>query len=103
MGKLDKIKELIEERFERYQTYYQLLGIKSKGVDNAIVEDAYNNKCKQLQMLRENCEKEGVAEEAEEIFEMIQTALDDAYSALKDENSREHYQDILDSIEGVEK
>ena len=39
-------------------------------------------------------------EEAEEIRSIIQVALDDAYTALKTEDSRSNYQEILDNIKG---
>ena len=103
MGKLDKIKELIEERFERYQTYYQLLGIQPNGITDEIVKEAYDKKCKELSLMLKDLQKQGLEDEGNEIREIIQTALDDAYRALKDENSRQHYQDVLDSIEGVER
>ena len=120
--KLDKLVKYLKERFGRYQTNYQVLGIKSSNITDKEVKDAYDNKCNQLNKMLEGCEetelksilknckqdeieeaKEIIHEAFEEIRATMQDALDDAYTALKTEDSRSHYQDILDDIEGVER
>lgn len=118
--KLDKLVEYLKKRFNRYQTYYQVLGIKNNNITDKDVKEAYDNKCKQLNKMFEGCEeteiksilkncKEDEIEEAKiivhetfvEIRTIMQDALDDAYTAIKTEDSRSHYQEILDKIEGV--
>ena len=94
MGKYDQIEKYIEERFQRYQTYYQILSIKPEGVTDDIVKEAYDKKCKQIDSLLKGCEED----EVKGIREIIQDALDDAYSALKSEQSRKNYQDLLDFL-----
>ena len=39
----------------------------------------------------------------EELRTIILTTLEDAYNALKDENSRKHYEELLMSIKGEER
>lgn len=120
--KLDKLVEYLKKRFNRYQTNYQILGVKSNNITDKDVKEAYDNKCMQLNKMLEGCQetelksilkncKEDEIEEAkiivyeafEEIRTIMQDALDDAYTALKTEDSRSHYQEILDKIEGVER
>ncbi|MBQ2938613.1 MAG: hypothetical protein IJE05_07095 [Clostridia bacterium] len=97
--KMDKLLKYIKERFARYQTYYQILGIRNCDITDENVKLAYERKCTELKALL----KDSSGEQIEEIRIIIQTALDDAYMALKDENSRKHYQELLDNIEGIEK
>lgn len=120
--KLDKLVGYLKNRFDRYQTYYQVLGIRNCNVTDETVKEAYDNKCMQLNKMLEgneeaelklilkNC-KDDEIEEAKrivneafnEIRSKIQETLDDAYLALKTENARSHYQDVLDTIEGNER
>ena len=95
-GQLDKLVNRIKERFNRYQTYYQILGLKNQNITDNQVKEAYDRKCKELNLMLEGCPEE----EAEEIRSIIQVALDDAYTALKTEDSRSNYQEILDNIKG---
>ena len=95
-GQLDKLVNRIKERFNRYQTYYQILGLKNQNITDDQVKEAYDEKCKELDLMLKGCPEE----EAKEIRTIIQDALDDAYTALKSENSRSNYQEILDNIKG---
>ncbi len=97
MGKYSQILTLIKGRFERYQTYYQILDIKPYNVTDEMVKEAYDKKCQEMNLFLKDCEQAN--EEVEEIREIMQLAIDDAYSALKDENSRKHYQELLNYIE----
>lgn len=97
MGKYSQMLTLIKERFERYQTYYQLLAIKPDDLTDEMVKEVYDRKCQEIRNLLKDCEQGN--EEVEEIREIMQVAIDDAYSALKDENSRKHYQELLNYIE----
>lgn len=99
MGKYDLLLENVKKRFGKYQTYYQVLGIKKDNVTDEQVKNAYDKKCSELKTMLRGCK----GKELEEIEEIIRVALDDAYTALKTEASRKHYQDILDEIEGIEK
>lgn len=137
MGKYDLIIELVKKRFEKYQTYYQTLGVDPNALTDDIVKEAYEEKSKELKSMLEVPEEfyrkkyrqlkqewkqdlktldKSVTEEEiksivqEEIQEaisklenIIQPALDDAYNALKDENSRKHYKELLDSVKGSER
>ena len=61
---------------------------------NEVIKNAYDDKCRQLNGMLKGYESEAI----QEIRELIQTTLDDAYSALKTENSRKHYRDLLRTI-----
>lgn len=89
--------KFIKERFERYQTYHQILGIKSDNLTDEIVKDAYDKRCREMNLMLEDCEEGN--EKVQEIKAIMQSAFDDAYAALKDENARKHYQEVLDYIE----
>lgn len=89
----------IKQKFCTYKTYYEILGLHNSNTNDKEVKEKYEEKSKELRLLLEHCS----GEEIEKIRTIIQDALDDAYNALKDENSRIHYQDILDSIEGEER
>lgn len=86
--------ESIKEKFSNYQTYYQILGINPDNVSDEIVKETYDNKCMQLNNMLKGYKSEGI----QELKELIQTTLDDAYTALKSENSRKHYDELLESI-----
>lgn len=97
MAKYSEMLKLIRERFERYQTYYQILTISPINVTDEIVKEAYDKKIRELEILLADCEQG--YEEIEEIETIMRTAFEDAYNALKDEDARKHYQDILNYIE----
>lgn len=99
MGKYDLIIEFVKERFEKYQTYYQTLGVDPNALTDDIVKEAYEKRCTELELMIEKFNEKV----ADEIRNIVQLALDDAYNALKDENSRKHYKELLDSMEGPEK
>lgn len=94
--KIDKLVKYIKERFKVYQTYYQILGLRNQNITDEKVKEAYDKKCRELNLMLRDCPEE----ESEEIRTTIQEALDDAYTALKTEDSRTNYQKILDSIKG---
>lgn len=91
--------ESIKEKFSNYQTYYQILGINPDNVSDEIVKETYDNKCMQLNNMLKGYKSEGI----QELKELIQTTLDDAYTALKNENSRKHYDELLESINNSSK
>lgn len=97
MGKYSEMLEFIKERFGRYQTYYQILGINPANVTDEIARRAYEEKIREMNLMLADCEQG--YEEVEEIETIMRTAFDDAYNAVKDENSREHYQELLDGKE----
>lgn len=86
--------ESLRKRISNYQTYYQILGINSDNVTDEIVEVTYHNKSMQLNKMLKDCKNEGM----KEIKELIQTTLDDAYTALKTKKSRKHYNELLKTI-----
>ena len=94
MGKFNLI-EYIKREFNKYKTYYQILGINPDNINDEIVKKAYDNKCMQLNNILKDCKPE----EAQEIRELIQTALDNAYTALKTDNSRKHDDELLNKID----
>lgn len=99
MGRYANLLEIIKRRFERYQSYYETLGINPDNVTDELVKQVYDNKCRELENMVKGIEEE----EVQSIREIIQTELDDAYRALKTEDSRRNYQVVLDSIEGNER
>lgn len=86
--------EKIKEKFSKYETYYEILGVKPNSATDEKVKDSYDNKCMQLDEMLKNYKSEAI----QEIRELIQTTLDDAYTALKTEDSRRHYNELLKTI-----
>ena len=95
----EKIIKQIKERFSNYEDYYKILQIDKNNVTDEKVKDAYDNRCKQLEGILRGLNGEII----EEIRNLIQQSLDDAYTALKTENSRNNYNNLLDSIEENER
>lgn len=91
--------ENIRRRFERYQTYYQILGLKKENLTDEQVKEAYDRKCYELKMMLKDCK----GKELEKVEDVIKSALDDAYTALKTESSRKNYEHMLSEIEEMEK
>ena len=76
----------IQERLKKYENYFHVLGLPYDESNKNI-----NNIEKMLRGLEINEEIQKIKEEFIEKFQ-------DAYSALKDRNSREHYIDLLKEI-----
>lgn len=94
----DNILKYIKDRFNRYRTYYQILSLNDNNITDEKVKQAYEKKCNELNLML----KDVPEEIKEEIEETIRRALDDAYFALKSEDSRRHYKDLLDNIKEME-
>lgn len=90
--------ENIKEKFSKYETYYEILGVNSNSATDVAIKDAYDNKCMQLKEMLKGYESEAI----QEIRELIQTTLDDAYTALKTEDSRKHYNELLKTMKSSE-
>lgn len=104
--KLSKsIVETIKQKFQKYETYYDTLGIKNRDtVTDEEVKEAYERKINELNAFFSETEcKEGYSQEIEELKNIMLTAYQDAYSALKTLHSRKNYQDLLDSMEGFDR
>lgn len=84
------------ESFNDYRNYYKILGINKKSLTDKEVREAYDRQLYQLKKMLEKCEKNA---RYDELKNKIETTLMDAYVALKSENSRKHYEELLDSIE----
>lgn len=91
--------ESIKEKFSKYKTYYEILGINSNEATDEKVRTAYNNRCIQLIKMLRGCDRG----EVQEVRELIQTTFDDAYTALKTENSRKNYNELLRKIKSEPK
>ena len=98
----------IQERLKKYENYFHVLGLpydesKNEYYTSENEEEKINEQVKELynkninnieKMLRGLEIKEEIQKIKEEFIEKFQ----DAYSALKDRNSREHYIDLLKEI-----
>ena len=98
----------IQERLKKYENYFHVLGLpydesKNEYYTSENEEEKINEQVKELykkninnieKMLRELEINEEIQKIKEEFIEKFQ----DAYSALKDRNSREHYIDLLKEI-----
>lgn len=89
-----KFLDLIKQLYTGYKTYYEILQIKRAGITDEIVKKAYKEKIKEL----ENMCIDFPQAEIIEFKNKIRQTLDDAYTALKTENSRKHYDELLNSI-----
>jgi preprotein translocase subunit Sec63 len=98
MGKFNLL-ENIKEKFSKYKPYHEILGINLDLTNDEEVKNAYDNKCMQLNMMLKDYEGEGI----QEIRELIQMTLDDAYMALKTENARKNYKELLLEINNKNK
>ena len=95
----EKSFENLKRRFSEYQEYYKILAIKKEEATDIRVKEAYELQKMQLENMLQNLE----GKNTEELRTIILTTLEDAYNALKDENSRKHYEEILKRIKGDER
>lgn len=98
MKKFDLVNS-IKEKFSDYKTYYEILGIKPEEVTDEKVKNIYEEKLKQLDFMFKDYNNESI----KEVEEMIKTSLDNAYAALKSENSRRNYDELLKKIKPSQK
>ena len=98
----------IQERLKKYENYFHVLGLpydesKNKYYTSENEEKKINEQVKELYKKNiNNIEKMlrglEINEEIQKIKEEFIEKFQDAYSALKDRNSREHYIDLLKEI-----
>ena len=99
----------ITKYLNAYENYFHVLGLSydeskneyytSKNEEEKInerVKELYKNKLLQLENMLQKCEK---SEELQKIKEKFIVIIQDAYSALKDSNSRKHYIDLLKKMQ----
>ena len=89
----------LRRKFSEYQEYYKILAIKKEKATDISVKEAFEFQKKQLEKVLQNFE----GRYTEELRTIILTTLEDAYSALKDEDSRKHYEELLMSIKGEQR
>ena len=95
----EKSFENLKRKFLEYQEYYKILAIKKEDATDISVKEAFEFQKKQLEKMLQNFE----GRYTEELRTIILTTLEDAYSALKDEDSRKHYEELLMSIKGEQR
>ena len=98
----------IQERLKEYENYFHVLGLpydesKNEYYTSENEEEKINEQVKELYKKNiNNIEKMlrglEINEEIQKIKEEFIEKFQDAYSALKDRNSREHYIDLLKEI-----
>ena len=98
----------IQERLKKYENYFHVLGLpydesKNEYYTSENEEEKINEQVKELYKKNiNNLEKMlrglEINEEIQKIKEEFIEKFQDAYSALKDRNSREHYIDLLKEI-----
>ena len=98
----------IQERLKKYENYFHVLGLpydesKNEYYTSENEEEKINEQVKELDKKNiHNIEKMlrglEINEEIQKIKEEFIEKFQDAYSALKDRNSREHYIDLLKEI-----
>ncbi len=98
----------IQERLKKYENYFHVLGLpydksKNEYYTSENEEEKINEQVKELYKKNiNNIEKMlrglEINEEIQKIKEEFIEKFQDAYSALKDRNSREHYIDLLKEI-----
>ena len=98
----------IQERLKKYENYFHVLGLpydesKNEYYTSENKEEKINEQVKELYKKNiNNIEKMlrglEINEEIQKIKEEFIEKFQDAYSALKDRNSREHYIDLLKEI-----
>ena len=99
---------LIQERLKKYENYFHVLGLPydeskneyytSENEEEKIneqVKELYNKNINNIEKMLRGLE---INEEIQKIKEEFIEKFQDAYSALKDRNSREHYIDLLKEI-----
>jgi len=94
----DKILESARRSFESYENYYQILKLDRKNLDDEKVEKAYLDKCESIEHFFRGC-KEDTDKRILELKEMMLISAKDAYSALKTEQGRINYKELLEEIE----
>lgn len=98
----------IQERLKKYENYFHVLGLPydeskneyytSENEEEKIneqVKELYNKNINNIEKMLRGVE---INEEIQKIKEEFIEKFQDAYSALKDRNSREHYIDLLKEI-----
>ena len=98
----------IQERLKKYENYFHVLGLPydeskneyytSENEEEKIneqVKELYNKNINNIEKMLRGLE---INEEIQKIKEEFIDKFQDAYSALKDRNSREHYIDLLKEI-----
>ena len=98
----------IQERLKKYENYFHVLGLPydeskneyytSENEEEKIneqVKELYNKNINNIEKMLRGLE---INEEIQKIKEEFIEKFQDAYSALKDRNSREHYIDLLKEI-----
>lgn len=98
----------IQERLKKYENYFHVLGLPydeskneyytSENEEEKIneqVKKLYNKNINNIEKMLRGLE---INEEIQKIKEEFIEKFQDAYSALKDRNSREHYIDLLKEI-----
>ena len=98
----------IQERLKKYENYFHVLGLpydesKNEYYTSESEEEKINEQVKELYKKNiNNIEKMlrglEINDEIQKIKEEFIEKFQDAYSALKDRNSREHYIDLLKEI-----
>lgn len=98
----------IQERLKKYENYFHVLGLpydeskneyytseKEEEKINEQVKELYKKNINNIEKMLRGLE---INEEIQKIKEEFIEKFQDAYSALKDRNSREHYIDLLKEI-----
>ena len=98
----------IQERLKKYENYFHVLGLPYDETKNEYytseneeekineqVKKLYNKNINNIEKMLRGLE---INEEIQKIKEEFIEKFQDAYSALKDRNSREHYIDLLKEI-----
>lgn len=98
----------IQERLKKYENYFHVLGLPydeskneyytSENEEEKIneqVKELYNKNINNIEKMLRGLE---INEEIQKIKEEFIEKFQDAYSALKDRNSREHYIDLLKEV-----
>ena len=99
----------IQERLKKYENYFHVLGLPydeskneyytSENEEEKIneqVKELYNKNINNIEKMLRGLE---INEEIQKIKEEFIEKFQDAYSALKDRNSREHYIDLLKKMQ----
>lgn len=95
------VKKLLK-KIEEPKTYYEILGITAEWVTDSIVEEAYKDKMKQAESMLKTF-KGADSKDIELLKDRIETAFNDAYSALKSEHSRKNYEELLKFVNSEKK
>ena len=95
----DEFFDSIRDKYFRYEDYYTTLRISRKNVNDEIVEEAYLYQTKQLERLFRGIDSPNAIKLKKEIL----IILNDAYTALKTEHSRNNYDELIEKNRGEEK